>query len=87
MKLSYITKLFFLTGPTLLGHIIANRDYTSTMLPNEAFLNRIIADETTTIIQQLEIDYDHFEVSVSIIDSMNSQLITRYLVVCHFRGY
>ena len=57
-----VTKVFFMSGSSLLGHLIANRDYCGVMLPNEMFLKRIIEDENTTIIEQLEIDYDHIEV-------------------------
>ena len=57
-----VTKVFFMSGASLLGHLIVNRDYCGVMLPNEIFLKRIIEDENTTIIQPLEIDYDHIEV-------------------------
>ena len=57
-----VTKVFFMTASGLLGHLIANKDYSGTMLPNSSFLNKIFEDESNTIIPQLEVDYDNIEV-------------------------
>ena len=57
-----VTKVLFLPGQSLLGHIVANKDYMNIMLPNEQFLQRLIADENSTVIPQLKMDFDNIEV-------------------------
>ena len=59
-----VTKVFFLPGQSLLGHIMSNKDYMNVMLPNEQFLQRVISDENSTVIPQLKMDFDNIEVSI-----------------------
>ena len=57
-----VTKMFFLTAPAFLGHVIANKDFTGDLILHEVFLTKLLTDHNTTVIQQLQLDYDYIEV-------------------------